>query len=261
MKAPSDGSAKMTRLARCFLADSISPMPSDSLPGQFPSTEWTLVLAAGSDASRAQPALETLCRSYWQPLYTFARRKGLAPETSEDAVQGFIETILARGSLANVEREGGRFRSWLLGGFSHHLANLHRHENRAKRGGGAVPVSLEDAEATLPTDPALTPDEAYDRRWAELVLAAGVKSLRDQHLRTGKAAFWNVLEPVITGRSTASYAHLAETLGITEQAVALHVHRLRVRLKKLVRHEVARTVTSPEELDAEITYLLGLFRR
>jgi DNA-directed RNA polymerase specialized sigma24 family protein len=261
MQSPSDGSAMMTRLAHSFLAHSMGLMPPDTLPGQFPSTEWTLVLAAGTDASRAQPALETLCRSYWQPLYAFARRKGHTPEASEDAVQGFIETILARGSLAHVERGGGRFRSWLLGGFTHHLANLHRHEHRAKRGGGAVPLSVEEAERALPADTALTPDEAYDRRWAELVLAAGVKSLREQYLRSGKIEFWNVLEPAITGRHTASYATLAESLGISEQAVGLNVHRMRQRLKKLVRHEVARTVISSEDLDAEITYLLSLFRR
>ena len=80
-------------------------MPAESLPGQFPATEWTLVLAAGADISRSVPALEKLCRSYWQPLYAFARRKGRALEVSEDAVQGFLQTILARGSLSNVVRD------------------------------------------------------------------------------------------------------------------------------------------------------------
>src|SRR6478736_8281893 len=109
-------------------------MPDESAPGHFPSTEWTLVLAAGSDATLSASALETLCRSYWQPLYAFARRKGHPPSASEDAVQGFLESILARRSLGNVEREGGRFRSWLLGGFVHHLAHLYRREQAVRRG-------------------------------------------------------------------------------------------------------------------------------
>jgi RNA polymerase sigma factor (sigma-70 family) len=237
------------------------PMPADSLAGQFPSTEWTLVLAAGSDATRAAPAMETLCRSYWQPLYAYARRRGYAPEASEDAVQGFLESILARSSLSSVERAGGRFRSWLLAGFTNHLANIHRHEHRAKRGGGAVPVSIEEAEASLPSDHALTPDEAFDRRWAELVLASALERLREQHHRTGKAKFWEAMEPVVTGRAATSYASLAATLEISAQSIGVHIHRLRQRLRKLVRSEVARTVLTAEELEAELAYLLGLFRR
>lgn len=236
-------------------------MPPDSLPGQFPSTEWTLVLAAGSDASRAQPALETLCRSYWQPLYAFARRKGHTPEASEDAVQGFIESILARGSLGSVEREGGRFRSWLLGGFTHHLANLHRHDNRAKRGSGTMPLSIEEAELALPADTALTPDEAYDRRWAELVLTAAVQRLRDEQTRAGKAAQWEVLSPAVTASTDTPYSEIAAALAITPEAVGVLVHRLRQRLRKLVRAEVARTVLTDADLDSEMAALLAVFRR
>jgi len=239
----------------------LPPMPADSLAGQFPPTEWTLVLAAGADATLSAPALEALCRAYWQPLYAYARRRGCAPEASEDAVQGFLETILERRSLTNVERTGGRFRSWLLGGFTNHLANLHRHEHRAKRGGGAVPVSIEEAEAALPADGALTPDEAFDRRWAELVLASAVQQLREQHQRAGRAEFWDVLEPVVTGRAATSYAELAAAAGVNEQSIGVQIHRLRQRLRKLVRSEVARTVLTAEELDAELAYLLGLFRR
>jgi RNA polymerase sigma factor (sigma-70 family) len=236
-------------------------MPDESAPGHFPSTEWTLVLAAGSDATRSSAALETLCRSYWQPLYAFARRKGHPPAASEDAVQGFLENILAHRSLANVDRDGGRFRSWLLGGFIHHLAHLYRRDHAARRGSGIVALSIEEAEATLPPDTSLTPDEAYDRRWAELVLASAVQRLRDQHQRTGKAELWAALEPVITARAATSYASLATTLGISEQSVAVHVHRLRQRLRKLVRNEVARTVLTAEDLETELAYLLALFRR
>lgn len=236
-------------------------MPDESAPGHFPSTEWTLVLAAGSDATRSASALETLCRSYWQPLYAFARRKGHPPAASEDAVQGFLENILAHRSLANVERDGGRFRSWLLGGFVHHLAHLHRRDHAARRGHGILPVSMEDAESALPPDSSLTPDEAYDRRWAELVLASAVQRLGDQHGRAGKAEQWATLGPVVTARAATSYATLAAALGTTEQSVAVQVHRLRQRLRKLVRDEVARTVLTAEDLESEMSYLLSLFQR
>ncbi len=143
----------------------------------------------------------------------------------------------------------------------HHLASLHPHERTARRGGGVLPVSIEEAEAALPADSSLTPDEAYDRRWAELVLATAVERLREQHERAGKAALWAALAPAVTARAATSYASLGAVLGISEQAVGLHVYRLRQRLKKLVRTEIARTVLTEADLEVELNYLLGLFRR
>jgi hypothetical protein len=50
-----------------------------TLPGnsQFPTTRWTLVLAA-SDPGRkeARSALVSLCENYWYPLYAYLRRRG-----------------------------------------------------------------------------------------------------------------------------------------------------------------------------------------
>ena len=231
------------------------------MAGQFPPTEWTLVLAAGDDSSRSVPALEKLCRSYWQPLYAFARRKGHAPAASEDAVQGFLHTVIARRSIDNAERDGRRFRSWLLGGFGHHLANLYRHEKAARRGGGALPLSIEEAEAALPSDPSLSPDEAYDRRWAQLVLTSAMTRLREQQQRAGKGETYALLEPVVTVQAKTPYTTIAAQLGSSEQAIALQVHRLRHRLRELVRAEVARTVLTYEELESEINYLLEIFQR
>lgn len=236
-------------------------MAHDSLAGQFPSTEWTLVLAAGADTSLSGPALEKLCRSYWQPLYAFARRRGHPPAASEDAVQGFLLIVIERRSIENVERDGRRFRSWLLGGFVHHLANLHRHDQAVRRGGGLLPISIEDAEASLPSDPSLTPDEAYDRRWAQLVLATAVTKLREQQQRAGKGETYALLEPVVTVQARIPYNDLAARLGITEQGVSLQVYRLRQRLREIVRAEVARTVLTREELESEINYLLEIFQR
>src|SRR5689334_10308737 len=59
--------------------------------GTFPSTHWSVVLAAGESAgAAAASALEELCRNYWQPVYAFIRRSGATPEDSRDLTQGFF---------------------------------------------------------------------------------------------------------------------------------------------------------------------------
>jgi RNA polymerase sigma-70 factor (ECF subfamily) len=41
----------------------------------FVTTHWSVVLAAGhGDSTRACDALAHLCKTYWYPLYAYARR-------------------------------------------------------------------------------------------------------------------------------------------------------------------------------------------
>jgi hypothetical protein len=46
----------------------------------FVTTRWSVVLAARNKASPdAAQALETLCRTYWYPLYVYVRSSGYSP--------------------------------------------------------------------------------------------------------------------------------------------------------------------------------------
>ena len=220
-----------------------------------------MVLAAGGDSTLAGDALERLCAKYWPPLFGFALRSGLSRETAEDAVQGFILIVIQRGSLGSVEREGARFRSWLLGGFVHHLANVRRHESTAKRGGGSVPLNLEEAESYLPPSGNLTPEEAYDQAWARLVLTSAMRRLKAEQQQAGKADLYALLESSVLGQSARPHAELARLSGLSESNVSVIIHRLRLRLRDILRAEVAHTVGERAELDDEIGFLTGILQR
>jgi RNA polymerase sigma-70 factor (ECF subfamily) len=58
-----------------------------------------------------------------------------------------------------------------------------------------------------------------------------------------------------TDRGALNYADMAHKLGITEAAARVAVHRLRQRYRQLIRAEVASTVASPEEVEAEMRHL------
>src|SRR5262245_34014388 len=65
--------------------------------GRFRTTLWTVVLAAKDPASpQRREALETLIRTYWKPLYSFIRRRGNDPESSQDITQGFFTALLEK---------------------------------------------------------------------------------------------------------------------------------------------------------------------
>jgi hypothetical protein len=76
----------------------------DGLPRQFPTTRWTLVLSLREAEPVRRAALAELLPLYWKPLYVFARRKGLASERAEDAVQGFFAHLLGRPSPSGCGR-------------------------------------------------------------------------------------------------------------------------------------------------------------
>jgi hypothetical protein len=61
-----------------------------------------------------QTALETLCRTYWRPIYGFVRRQGVGPEEAKELTQGFFALLLERRDLNTVRQEKGRLRSYLL---------------------------------------------------------------------------------------------------------------------------------------------------
>lgn len=103
----------------------------------FVTTHWSLVLAARDPASQKSiTVLAALCEAYWYPLYAFVRRLGHTPEDAQDLTQEFFARLLKKDCLADVVRDKGRFRSFLLASLKHFLANEQDKARAQKRGGG-----------------------------------------------------------------------------------------------------------------------------
>jgi RNA polymerase sigma-70 factor (ECF subfamily) len=226
----------------------------------FETTRWSIVLAAGSDDTvRAREALATLCETYWYPLYAFIRRQGHDAEDARDLTQSFLASLLERRDFEGLHRERGRFRAFLLAAVKHFLANDAVHRRAQKRGGGAIAVTLEDAEGRYRHEPAdrLTPEKIFDRRWALLVIERVLDDLRTEATAAGRAAEFDRLRACLIGElPPGGYARLAERLDSTEGAVKVAVHRLRRKFQDRLRQLIAETVTGPEEVDEEIRYLI-----
>jgi RNA polymerase sigma-70 factor (ECF subfamily) len=227
----------------------------------FATTQWTMVMhAQGEDSPTAQEALARLCRTYWFPLYAYVRRRGHSPEDAEDLTQEFFARLLGRNWLDDARREKGRFRSFLLAALKHFLANEWDRARAAKRGGGQIPISLNDttAEGRYQLEPAdtMSADRIFERRWAMTLLEGVMAKLRAEHVAAEKAELYDQLKPCLIGaRASAPYAEIAARLAMSEGAVKVAVHRLRQRYRTLLREEIAQTVTGPEEVDEELRHL------
>ena len=232
-------------------------------PRKFSTTRWSLILAASQGSTpEAHEALSSLCALYWYPLYAFTRHQGHSPEDAQDLVQGFFILLLERNDLAAVDRQRGRFRSWLLASLKHYLANEWKREHAQKRGGGQTPISIDGATAegmySLELSHDLTPERLYDRRWALALLEHVLGSLAAECARLGKQPLFETLRGTLAGDTgQRAYPELARELGMSPGAVKVAVHRLRGRYRELLRTEIAQTVEHPEEIDDEIRMLLA----
>src|ERR1035437_4343205 len=80
----------------------------------FVTTHWSVVLSARQkDSPETAAALETLCRTYWYPLYAYVRRQGHSPPDAQDLTQEFFARLLQKDYLKAAAREKGRFRTFL----------------------------------------------------------------------------------------------------------------------------------------------------
>ena len=102
----------------------------------------------------------------------------------------------------------------------------------------------------------MTAEKLYDRRWALTLLDRVLARLGGELAELGKTAQFEALKFCLSGEKRA-YAEVAVTLGMTESAVKVAAHRLRERYRALIRAEIAETVGSSEEVDAEMRDLFA----
>ena len=219
-----------------------------------------MVLSARGDATCSLPALAKLCEIYWYPLYAFVRKQGHSPHEAQDLTQEFFARLLERNWLDRVTPERGRFRSFLLASMKHFLANEWDRAQTLKRGGGIVFQSLDEgsAEARFRKEPAeqVTAEQLYDQRWALTLLDQVLARLRKEMADAGKIEQFEALKFCLTG-DAPKYAEAARALQINEGAAKVAAHRLRRRYRTLIRDEIAQTVASSAEVDAELKHLFA----
>lgn len=229
----------------------------------FTPTHWSVVHSAAQTSSpQADAALETLCRTYWLPLYAYVRRQGHRPHDAQDLTQEFFARLLKNKSFAGADRLKGKFRSYLLGALQHFLADEWDKARAEKRGGRCETFSLDalEPEARYALEPStdLTPDKVFDRRWAATLLELALRRLREEFTAAGQARHFDLLKPFLTSDAgPGGYDEVAAQLATSPATVAVAVHRLRQRYRAAVRAEIAHTVNSADELEEELRGLFG----
>lgn len=235
----------------------------------FPVTQWTAIVDLRNQGTPEEQrrALDKLCRDYWYPLYSFARRSGKRRPDAEDLTQGFFGYLLEKDLFASANQELGKLRTFLLTAFQRYMGGVRDRENAEKRGGGQPVFSLDVDEAERhfgePSD-TLTPHEIYDRQWALSVLGKSLEALAKSEKSAARFEQYVLLEPFLNPRTQdeGNYESAALALGTTQEAARKAVSRLRSRFRDLLRQQIAETLRFPSEsqIDEELLALKNALR-
>lgn len=231
---------------------------------KFETTHWSVVVSAqGKNAVSSQEALETLCKTYWQPVYAFLRQNGYRSEDAKDMTQEFFTRFLEKGYVAKADRSRGRFRTFLLTALSSFIRDEWRHAQTLKMGGGKEFVSFDSVEAEnrylAATKTPITPELLFERGWAMTILETALGKLKGEFDAEGKSIQFEALKPYLTvTESRRPYADVARDLDMSEGAVKTSVHRLRARYGEHIRAVVAQTLSDDGKIEDELHYLMDI---
>lgn len=221
----------------------------------FESTRWSVVAAARGSAISAQCALDQLCRAYRAPVLAYIRRSGRSPEDSEDLTQAFFVHFIEHGCYVHADPARGRFRSLLLTSLRRFLIDQHHRDHARKRYTRFVG---DDAIETIPDD-GESPEQAFMHAWLATVLDHAMVHLQEEWQAAGKLAQFRQFAPMMLESADSSELKtLAAACGARSNTIAVQIHRMRQRLRQLVRLELLQTVGSLDALEQELAELRGV---
>ena len=239
---------------------------------KFNTTNWSLLHRIRSeDSAEMVDAMDTLCRDYWSPLYAWLRGSGHDPTEAEDLTQGFFARVISKNLFEKADPEKGRLRSFLLTSLRNYVYDEKVKERTEKRGGGVSPVSLDHIESrafdlTRSAAPGETnPENLFDYRWARMVMQHALARLRQEHEASGKTEWYCHFAPLlVSGESDSparTKAEIGRKLELSDGATRVAFHRFKKRFREIVREEVARTISSEEDVEEELRYLVQVLTR
>ena len=196
----------------------------------FPQTSWTVVVKAGKGHANE---LESFCRLYRQPVYAFARAKGLTHEDAEDLTQIFFASLLKRNLLQTADPAIGRLRNYLLRHFSFVLRDFFKHRNALSRGGEIefVPINTAFGDVPAQASEQLCP-------LTEDILKEAFATLQEAYESSKPTIPFKEIKPFLHALDACERSSydtiLSKYPGISPEALRKRVSRLRGDLKKLL---------------------------
>jgi RNA polymerase sigma factor (sigma-70 family) len=234
--------------------------------GKFPSTRWSLLVAARSgEAQERQRALDTLIAAYWKPVYKYIRlRWGKDNEQAKDLTQEFFTRLLEKDFLQSYDPERARLRTFLRVCVDRLIANDNKAAQRFKRGGDVQFLSLdfESAEGELQhieIPSSETMEEYFAREWVRTIFGLALERLRRECEAQNKRTHFRLLElyDIEEGGKELTYDQVARQFGLKTSDVTNYLSWSRREFRRIVLEQLREMTATEEEFRREARTLLG----
>ena len=216
---------------------------------RFPTTRWTVIRRVDSSvADESVRALEWLYRSYWSPLFSTVIRMGLPFHEAEDLTQGFLTKLIQNENWSSADPAKGTLRSYLCTGLRRFVFDeLGKRRRRPLDYREELPEAVMDQEV----------GGAFDKAWAIQLFERAQRRLFMEISSSPDFQVSRILiQKILAGGVGVSNAEIAADHGLTEDAVKMRTLRLKKQWQRVLRDEVGKTVSSPEEIDVELRHLI-----
>jgi len=227
---------------------------------RFATTRWSMVMQLGEEhPAQARDALGDLAQRYWYPVYALVRRRGHAPAQAGQ-ITGNLLRRLVNDDAGSPQIAARHYRNYLLERVHALLDRGHVNASSGRADGPdlAAPDDLERRYLRDHVVPS-SPDEAFQRSFALVVLQRTLRRLREEATQSGRADLCRALEPFLArDPAAADYDRIAFQLRSRKVTLILALKRLRQRLRELAAQELSDTVVSPADLASEQDALLAI---
>jgi RNA polymerase sigma factor (sigma-70 family) len=237
---------------------------------RFPPTRWSVIEAArGGDAAERLRAMDTLCASYWKPVYKYVRLRWNRPaEDAQDLTQGFFMQLIDRGVLEKYDPAKSRLRTFLRVCVDSFVMNEEKSARRQKRGGNVSHVALDFASAEeelcgAVMDPTAVPspeslEEFFQKEWVRGLFELAVEDLRKQCAENERERTFRLFEEYdLSGDESISYDKLAAEYGISVTDVTNALAWARREFRSGALERLRGLCGSEEEFQREARAVFG----
>jgi RNA polymerase sigma-70 factor (ECF subfamily) len=183
-------------------------------------------------------------------------------EDAADLTQAFFVHLMEKQALRSVDPTYGRFRTFLLASFKNFRSDVGDRARAKKRGGDQVRVPFESDVLEHRYTASVTeyddPERVFERQWALTLLDRARERLKQEYAARERADEFAMFSPYLTATPGAvPYSRLATQMGATDVAARVALHRFRRRFGLALRTEITITVEAPEDINAELRFLLS----
>lgn len=234
----------------------------------FPTTRWTTIFqAAHTDEERRRAALERLMEQYVPALRAhLVFEKGLKRTRADDIVQGFVaDKILEKDLIRRVDREKGKFRSFLLRALNNYLISVRRWENAEKRAPNRAQSLGPDHHDEMQDTG--EPSYAFELAWARQVLTLTLQRMESYCRTTQQQKVWGVfrcrvLRPILDQEEALSYEEIIEKFEFDSPRQASNALVTAKRMfKRNLREVVGEYTEKTWDIEAEIQDLREILHK